>query len=484
MDENQTQTQTFSRFAHQHRHAVENVVTLFEWLLVAFILALLFQGFAMQAFQIPTGSMAETLRGDHFPFRCTRCGFAFDVDSGMSINRAQCPNCDYILPPAAIGRMKHGDRIFVLKSIYQFFDPHRWDVVVFKNPLNPKDNFIKRLIALPGETVRLIQGDVYIDGQIMRKPVQVQRELWMPIYLQDYPICGGKQGASSAFVSDPNSSWQMGPSVSYLKADKHLRHYLIYQTSNPHDFRAVYSYNENDAAPGRPIVSDLMVSFYARMDNEDAIVGASLEKSGVLYSGYVEQRGAIVFEKTVNGQTQELRRMLVPDLAQEHAARFEFANVDRQLVLRWGDKRSVYDLTKDPDFAEPADETHSPQVRVFARTQAEIRHIALSRDIYYMGQEDFSPRATEDNPFQLKQGQFFVCGDNCNNSLDSRRWTEEGIGNNGTRYDQGIVPAEYMMGKAVMVYWSQALNPTLRMPPLVPNLNNLKIIYGGSGEEY
>ena len=155
MEEQLTQSQ--ESFERRHQHSVEGIVTLLEWLLVAFILALLFQCFAMQAFQIPTGSMAETLRGDHYRMRCFRCGYPFDVGyDAVSYSRPQCPNCDFIMPVHALGEVTNGDRIFVLKSIYQFFNPQRWDVVVFKNPTNPRDNYIKRLIGLPGETVKLL----------------------------------------------------------------------------------------------------------------------------------------------------------------------------------------------------------------------------------------------------------------------------------------------------------------------------------------
>ena len=79
-----------------------------------------------------------------------------------------------------------GDRILVLKCIYQFEEPKQWDVVVFKNPLDPTENYIKRLVGRPGETVEIIDGDVYINGQISRKPAKVQEELWMPVYDNDY----------------------------------------------------------------------------------------------------------------------------------------------------------------------------------------------------------------------------------------------------------------------------------------------------------
>lgn len=494
MDE--AQAQPFSSFAHRHRHTVESFVTLFEWLLVAFILALLFQGFAMQAFQIPTGSMAETLRGDHFPICCPRCGFSFDVGSGsLSISRAQCPNCDSTIGPHDIGSMKNGDRIFVLKSIYQFFEPRRWDVVVFKNPTNPKENFIKRLIGLPGETVQLIQGDVYINGQIARKPARVQKELWMPIYLQDHQTVRNNQAneqkssnqrhsETAEFVNETGSAWDVRKTACYLNDASGNRHTMVYRTDNLNDFNAGYSYNYSDDYIQKPVVSDLMVTFHVSASTVSKF-GASLEISGVLYSACIERGGAMVFEKTVNGQTEELRRMLINAKDTGCFERFEFAVVDRQLVLRWGGMRAMYDLTKDPDFAPQSNaQDNPPSVRIFSAGPTELRHIALYRDIYYLGTESFSLRATEDKPLTLKKEQFFVCGDNSNDSHDGRSWNITGVGNGGITYDKGVVPKEYLMGKAVMVYWSQAFCPRPTLPAMVPNLQNLKIVYGSSDEEY
>ena len=81
------------------------------------------------------------------------------------LDRPQCPNCGYYQPSGASGALVNGDRIFVNKCIYQFSPPKRWDVIVFKNPPNPQENYIKRLIALPEETVEIIDGDIYIDGR-------------------------------------------------------------------------------------------------------------------------------------------------------------------------------------------------------------------------------------------------------------------------------------------------------------------------------
>ena len=55
-----------------------------------------------------------------------------------------------------------GDRILVAKFPYEFADPKRWDVVVFKYPGNATVNYIKRLVGLPGETIRIRDGDLWI----------------------------------------------------------------------------------------------------------------------------------------------------------------------------------------------------------------------------------------------------------------------------------------------------------------------------------
>ena len=51
-------------------------------------------------------------------------------------------------------RRYDGDRILVAKFPYEFANPKRWDVIVFKYPDDATMNYIKRLVGLPGETIR------------------------------------------------------------------------------------------------------------------------------------------------------------------------------------------------------------------------------------------------------------------------------------------------------------------------------------------
>ena len=484
-------------FERRHHSSVEGVVTLLDWLLVAFILALVFQAFGIQAFQIPTGSMAETLRGDHYRMRCIQCGYPFDTGSdSLSLDLPQCPNCGRLQPSSSIGSLVNGDRIFVLKCIYQFFKPSRWDVVVFKNPTNPKDNYIKRLIGLPGESVQIIDGDIYIDGHIVRKPLNVQQEQWMPIYLQRYQPPLEPSGAERAtlssqgepwhspFVNASDSAWMFDPdrpSRFVLDERDDRIHSFIFDTDRPDDFRAIYGYNDSGSFPAMPMCSDLMIRFQVKGRDVKSSVAAALEKYGILYAAKVELHGALSFLKFQDGRWVEIRRTLTDGIRPGAFETFEFANVDRLLVLRWGQKRFVYDLTGEQEFEGISGQATPPQVQVFGNGGLDIRNMGLYRDIYYI---DAGMRATPTHPFELERDEFFVCGDNSPNSLDSRLWAMDGFGNHGVRYRQGIVPREFMMGKAVIVYWSQAFRPRPTMAPLVPNLNAIKVIFGGSEQEY
>ena len=62
------------------------------------------------------------------------------------------------------------ERIFINKFVYRFEPIERGDVVVFWYPLDRSKSFIKRVIGLPGETVEIRQGAVYVDGKLIPEP--------------------------------------------------------------------------------------------------------------------------------------------------------------------------------------------------------------------------------------------------------------------------------------------------------------------------
>lgn len=58
--------------------------------------------------------------------------------------------------------LHEGQRIIISKIVYWFHEPERGDIIVFPNPNNPDEEYIKRIIGLPGETVEIKDGVIYI----------------------------------------------------------------------------------------------------------------------------------------------------------------------------------------------------------------------------------------------------------------------------------------------------------------------------------
>jgi signal peptidase I len=63
-----------------------------------------------------------------------------------------------------------GQRLVVNKAIYMFGDPERGDVIIFRAPNGRLDDFIKRVIAIPGDTVEVKNGAVYVNGVKLDEP--------------------------------------------------------------------------------------------------------------------------------------------------------------------------------------------------------------------------------------------------------------------------------------------------------------------------
>lgn len=168
-----------------------------ESVVIAIVLALLFRAFEAEAFVIPTGSMAPTLMGRHKDVIDEETGFEFRVGSSDEVNKEGkvVTNVTKTIDPIYQTQLDitndpsfTGDRILVSKFAYDFAEPKRWDVIVFKNPSAPQVNYIKRLIGLPGETIKIYHGDIYVKkpGEsgftIARKPAYKQLELLQDVY--------------------------------------------------------------------------------------------------------------------------------------------------------------------------------------------------------------------------------------------------------------------------------------------------------------
>lgn len=187
----------------------------FETLVFVVVLVLLLKLFVAEAFVIPTGSMAPSLWGDQVRCTCRECGHKFPINATITsddqnnrrleLTSYLCENCGYHCTernvqddfarvfPWSNDRIFSGDRVLVAKYAYHLRDPKRFDVPVFKYPVEPyapKEmqgmNYIKRLVGLGGETIAVFGGDLYVTRNLRYEHIPAQppkeEDLW------HYPI--------------------------------------------------------------------------------------------------------------------------------------------------------------------------------------------------------------------------------------------------------------------------------------------------------
>lgn len=182
------------------RETIESVV-------IAILLAFMFKTYEAEAFVIPTGSMAPSLQGQHMDHDCAQCGYRFlsgySIRDNEKVDKTICPICNHRTQMRPDSDVEHspnsGDRILVNKFIYDFHEPERYDVIVFKYPNNAKQNYIKRLIGLPGDNILIENGDIYLmhgsdeagwEREISRKPSAKVKQVLIDV--EDTKYVSGK----------------------------------------------------------------------------------------------------------------------------------------------------------------------------------------------------------------------------------------------------------------------------------------------------
>jgi signal peptidase I len=442
----------------------DSVRETFESIVVAFVLAFLFRTFIAEAFVIPTGSMAPTLFGRHKDVHCPQCRFEYEVSASYELNdetnqlvrridTATCPNCQFTANIRDLPVFK-GDRILVNKFPYELGEPQRWDVCVFKYPENPERNYIKRLIGLPGESIRLQRGDVYArrsDDQtykILRKddpnkqaaiqitvaddrhpPRQLLDQGWPERWAVMQPGDGPETIAGwtdhpAAGKTDPQArTYQLtgDADTAWLR----YRHYV----PSRKDWEAA----ENELPPERRPRPELITDGYGynAYDHHDQDGGVfwvgDLTVSGVVELGAAKSDDAAVILELVEGirryrstinlksgratlsHTDDLNPagpeivLAKRDTPVRGAGRyrFQFANVDDRLALwidgaliPFGDE-GIYAPAVIPD---PQDADLTPVGLAVRDATATFSELVLKRDIYYRAE-----RVANDDQGELRR---------------------------------------------------------------------------------
>lgn len=488
-----------------------------ESIAVAFMLAFIFKTFLVEAFVIPTGSMAPTLQGKHQDLACPQCRHQYRIGSGDGppADAPRCPNCEYRLTHEQnlAAPVYSGDRILVNKFLYDFDEPQRWDVIVFKFPEDAKTNYIKRLIGLPGEQLTIRNGDIFttklVDGEpsgneeIARKPnhkklVAMLQEVYAnddlhegfvqrgwPLRWNDWsppdqaPAWKPENGGRDYVLGESTASeaW-----LRYQHFVPTLNDWANYLSPAPQPFGEVkpvpirdnYAYNSRDSN-GHHWVGDLAVEAQIATTGEGGVVTLELIKGGQVFRAVLDlQAGTaqLVIPSLPEYQPEPVK------LGWQGSGRHTilFANVDRQLTLLI-DGNSLFDpavtgyadlnnntfVEVNPVRGENQPSDFSPAAIAVRGTPATVKHLRILRDVYYINHDEHDRALQEDfrsgGPLTLR-GPIKLLDSDKDDGLDQFLM----LGDNSprssdSRYwskEQNYVERRQLIGKAIYIFWPHA----------------------------
>lgn len=114
--------------------------------------------------------------------------------------------------------LEDGDNLIVDKISYRFTDPDRFDIIVFPYQYQENTYYIKRIIGMPGETIQIQDGMIYIDGEVLEE--SYGKDVMQYAGIASDPI---ELGEDEYFVlgdNRNNSSDSRDPSVGNIKEDQ------------------------------------------------------------------------------------------------------------------------------------------------------------------------------------------------------------------------------------------------------------------------
>lgn len=462
-----------------------------ESLAVLLLILLMFRTFIAEAYIVPTGSMAPALLGLHQELSCPHCGFPFAVgldEQGGGV-RPVCPNCGRSDLERAPSVVRYGDRLLVQKGLYDWRPPRRWESVVFQDPEEPDQAYVKRAVGLPGEAVQIVGGDVTIDGRIARKTLAEQKAMRILVYDHDfapeeavrYPrwtvrregpgvdIESGWEPHGSGFVHEP------------VAAGAAPIDWLEYRHWDPdrggygpvRDFAA---YNGADV-PAEHRVGDLMLEAQvaARPGTARVLVRLGSGADRFVVAIPVDGRGAPQVEH--NGRSLSQLPGWKTTLASSPRERPRFVRLeaslfDRRLTVALDGELLIRPVDDDPPRSGPGPGllASSLALGIGAGEGGEVCGLRIYRDVYYTEARAHSPQQPfgVEEPYRLGAGEYFVLGDNSPISLDSRFWA-----------GSPVVRAEALLGKPFLVHLPGRGIP-LRVPGgrtyWVPDLREIRYI--------
>jgi len=320
--------------------------------------------------QVAGSSMAPALQGPFVSAICPQCGSTFEVgvEFAAAAPLGDCPQCQQRVPLAGLA-IHPSDRLWIDRTAFERRRPRRGEVVVSLNPSDGDELCVKRVVGLPGETVQIRQGDIWIDGRPWVKTLAEQRAVRQAVHVDGRPIAD-----------------DMAYNVGLTRRLNFVRDFMV-STKLKTRGAGTLSLDLHD---GRQTVR------------------VTIELPG----GQVDA--------TADGEPLAATTLSEPirQRLQRGPVLVELSNFDRQLLLAI-DSQVVLRCPLGDETPPPAG-TGTPFAVSSTGLEITETELTVYRDIYYCPQAVGAPPAAE--RVQLADDEYYLLGDNSPISVDSRSW--------------------------------------------------------------
>lgn len=319
-----------------------------------------------------------------------------------------------------------------------------WEVAVFHFPQEPSQAYVKRVVGLPGESIRIVGGDVFVDGEIVRKSLPEIRAMRMLVNDSRFQPRDGQglprwRPQPESGVSSAESGWMIeGGRFSHRRVDPNTgphTDWLVYKHWAPTGggygpIRDFYGYNGGDLRSEND-VADLGLE--ARMcvsDDLDTLAVAIRSGSDQFVAKIpVGRRGRI--ELLRNDAPLSLKNCWNPfdqSGLWPRNVTLEAMVFDRRVQVAING-RLLFDPYDYDDPIAAGEATDGPVSLGVRGGTVEITDLRIYRDIYYTSSLAGAPRYSHGMSTDVKLGpdDYFVLGDNSPVSNDSRFWSESPV---------------------------------------------------------
>ena len=377
--------------------------------------------------QIAGDSMAETLVGPHHQVTCAKCDHDFKI--GHSRQRADdvvvCPRCGESGRPAQVDPLQPGQTVLIDRTAFQFRQPRRWELVVFRCPQGGNELCVKRVVGLPGESVQIRNGNIYADGQLCRKDLGQQRAV-----RQRVDRVAHKHAHSRWAGERPSTAWRQRRTHFVIQSRDTVERppaidWLVYRHGDGRPITDDSAYNQNVRRRLND-VADVTIDGCFQIDSQAASADGELILSMADFRDQFEVQitpatGATVLKR--NGQS--VWQGSIDIGVWKRPVRLELSLFDHQVLLACDGRVCFaypYDISD-----QPRRPTSSPMAIGVRGLSLTVDRLTVWRDLFYGPLAGGSGRHGLAQPCLLGPDSFFVLGDNSPISLDSRVWPQPGL---------------------------------------------------------